>query len=215
MLAFIAWRERVSTARFRRRRRSAIGCPQIRQLREPKQDAATNMPCDRAGGRRGHPHALGAAEGAARHRRPHAARACADRGDRSGRRARSPSWSDPITTRSPREARALAPQAQIFEQTRAARHRACGAGGAPGDRAQARRYSGDVRRHAAGARRKRWPNCARRWRDGAAVAVLGFTPADPTGYGRLVMRGDELIAIREEHDASAGGAQDRASAMAG
>ena len=38
---------------------------------------------------------------------------------------------------------------------------------------------------------------------GAAVAVLGFTPADPTGYGRLVMRGGELIAIREERDANA------------
>jgi bifunctional UDP-N-acetylglucosamine pyrophosphorylase / glucosamine-1-phosphate N-acetyltransferase len=37
---------------------------------------------------------------------------------------------------------------------------------------------------------------------GAAVAVLGFTPADPKGYGRLVMRGDELVAIREERDAS-------------
>ena len=39
--------------------------------------------------------------------------------------------------------------------------------------------------------------------DGAAVAVLGFTPADPTGYGRLVLRGGELVAIREERDASA------------
>jgi len=38
---------------------------------------------------------------------------------------------------------------------------------------------------------------------GAAVAVLGFNAADPTGYGRLVMRGDELVAIREERDASA------------
>jgi bifunctional UDP-N-acetylglucosamine pyrophosphorylase/glucosamine-1-phosphate N-acetyltransferase len=38
--------------------------------------------------------------------------------------------------------------------------------------------------------------------DGAAVAVLGFTPADPTGYGRLVMRGAELVAIREQRDAS-------------
>src|SRR5450756_85304 len=28
---------------------------------------------------------------------------------------------------------------------------------------------------------------------GAAVAVLGFKPADPQGYGRLVMHGDELI----------------------
>jgi bifunctional UDP-N-acetylglucosamine pyrophosphorylase/glucosamine-1-phosphate N-acetyltransferase len=38
---------------------------------------------------------------------------------------------------------------------------------------------------------------------GAAVAVLGFTPADPAGYGRLVMQGDALTAIREERDASA------------
>ena len=39
--------------------------------------------------------------------------------------------------------------------------------------------------------------------DGAAVAVLGFHAADPTGYGRLITKGDELIAIREERDASA------------
>jgi len=38
---------------------------------------------------------------------------------------------------------------------------------------------------------------------GAAVAVLGFRPADPAGYGRLIMAGDELVAIREEADASA------------
>jgi bifunctional UDP-N-acetylglucosamine pyrophosphorylase/glucosamine-1-phosphate N-acetyltransferase len=38
---------------------------------------------------------------------------------------------------------------------------------------------------------------------GAAVAVLGFRPADPTGYGRLVMEGGDLAAIREEKDASA------------
>jgi bifunctional UDP-N-acetylglucosamine pyrophosphorylase / glucosamine-1-phosphate N-acetyltransferase len=37
---------------------------------------------------------------------------------------------------------------------------------------------------------------------GAAVAVLGFTAADPKGYGRLVMRGDDLVAVREERDAS-------------
>ena len=37
---------------------------------------------------------------------------------------------------------------------------------------------------------------------GAAVAVLGFKPADPTGYGRLVMKGDELTAIVEHRDAS-------------
>jgi bifunctional UDP-N-acetylglucosamine pyrophosphorylase/glucosamine-1-phosphate N-acetyltransferase len=37
---------------------------------------------------------------------------------------------------------------------------------------------------------------------GAAVAVLGFRPQDPAGYGRLLMRGVELLAIREDSDAS-------------
>jgi bifunctional UDP-N-acetylglucosamine pyrophosphorylase/glucosamine-1-phosphate N-acetyltransferase len=37
---------------------------------------------------------------------------------------------------------------------------------------------------------------------GAAIAVLGFRPADPTGYGRLIVTGGELAAIREESDAS-------------
>ena len=37
----------------------------------------------------------------------------------------------------------------------------------------------------------------------ADIAVLGFRPADPTGYGRLIMKGTDLIAIREEADASA------------
>jgi bifunctional UDP-N-acetylglucosamine pyrophosphorylase/glucosamine-1-phosphate N-acetyltransferase len=39
--------------------------------------------------------------------------------------------------------------------------------------------------------------------DGAAVAVLGFTPKDAAGYGRLVMSGNDLVAIREEKDATA------------
>jgi bifunctional UDP-N-acetylglucosamine pyrophosphorylase/glucosamine-1-phosphate N-acetyltransferase len=39
-------------------------------------------------------------------------------------------------------------------------------------------------------------------RRGAAVAVLGFRPANPTGYGRLLTRGNELMAIREERDAT-------------
>ena len=38
---------------------------------------------------------------------------------------------------------------------------------------------------------------------GAGVAVLGFRPADPTGYGRLIAdAGGRLLAIREEKDAS-------------
>ena len=35
-----------------------------------------------------------------------------------------------------------------------------------------------------------------------SVAVLGFRSANPTGYGRLVMNGHRLVAIREERDAS-------------
>lgn len=41
-------------------------------------------------------------------------------------------------------------------------------------------------------------------RAGAALAVLGFRAADPTGYGRLLVEGDHLTAIREEADASPG-----------
>ncbi|HET7193050.1 MAG TPA: bifunctional UDP-N-acetylglucosamine diphosphorylase/glucosamine-1-phosphate N-acetyltransferase GlmU [Pseudolabrys sp.] len=38
--------------------------------------------------------------------------------------------------------------------------------------------------------------------EGAAVAVLGFRPDNPLGYGRLLMSGSELLAIREERDAT-------------
>jgi bifunctional UDP-N-acetylglucosamine pyrophosphorylase / glucosamine-1-phosphate N-acetyltransferase len=37
---------------------------------------------------------------------------------------------------------------------------------------------------------------------GAAVAVLGFRPSSPVGYGRLIMAGEQLLAIREEADAT-------------
>jgi bifunctional UDP-N-acetylglucosamine pyrophosphorylase/glucosamine-1-phosphate N-acetyltransferase len=37
---------------------------------------------------------------------------------------------------------------------------------------------------------------------GAAVAVLGFRPESPHGYGRLLMDGNQLAAIREEKDAT-------------
>ena len=38
---------------------------------------------------------------------------------------------------------------------------------------------------------------------GAAMAVAAFRPSDPTGYGRLIIEGDHLVAIREQADASA------------
>ena len=37
---------------------------------------------------------------------------------------------------------------------------------------------------------------------GAAVSVLGFHADDPTGYGRLIEKGGELVAIREQSEAS-------------
>ncbi len=37
---------------------------------------------------------------------------------------------------------------------------------------------------------------------GATLAVLGFRAADPTGYGRLLVEGDQLVAIREQADAT-------------
>src|SRR3984893_9115548 len=37
-------------------------------------------------------------------------------------------------------------------------------------------------------------------KSGAALAVLGFRAADPTGYGRLLVEGNRLIAIREQAD---------------
>src|ERR1700736_4959571 len=39
-------------------------------------------------------------------------------------------------------------------------------------------------------------------KNGAALAVLGFRAADPTGYGRLLVEGDQLVAIREQADAT-------------
>src|SRR5438874_13694092 len=37
---------------------------------------------------------------------------------------------------------------------------------------------------------------------GAVLTVLGFRAADPTGYGRLLLEGDHLVAIREHADAT-------------
>ena len=37
---------------------------------------------------------------------------------------------------------------------------------------------------------------------GMDAAILGFAPADPTGYGRFITDGEQLLAIREHKDAS-------------
>ena len=38
--------------------------------------------------------------------------------------------------------------------------------------------------------------------NGSDIAVLGFHASDPNGYGRLIMKGEQLIGIREEIDAT-------------
>lgn len=38
--------------------------------------------------------------------------------------------------------------------------------------------------------------------DGAAVVALGFEAKDPTGYGRFIMSGDQIVDIREHRDAT-------------
>jgi bifunctional UDP-N-acetylglucosamine pyrophosphorylase/glucosamine-1-phosphate N-acetyltransferase len=38
--------------------------------------------------------------------------------------------------------------------------------------------------------------------EGAAVVAMGFEAKDPTGYGRFITSGDQLLAIREHKDAS-------------
>jgi bifunctional UDP-N-acetylglucosamine pyrophosphorylase/glucosamine-1-phosphate N-acetyltransferase len=38
--------------------------------------------------------------------------------------------------------------------------------------------------------------------EGAAITVIGFRPPNPTGYGRLIEKDGELLAIREERDCS-------------
>jgi len=38
---------------------------------------------------------------------------------------------------------------------------------------------------------------------GLDAAILGFEPADPTGYGRFITDGEQLLSIREHKDASA------------
>ena len=45
-------------------------------------------------------------------------------------------------------------------------------------------------------------NMRQQMADGADLAVLGFETENPQGYGRLLVKGDQLQAIREHNDAS-------------
>ena len=90
-----------------------------------------------------------------------------------------------------------------LRSARTSRHRACRARRTRSARARRRRSAGGVRRHAADFGRDTGTLRAP-LKNGAALAVLGFRAADPTGYGRLLVEGEQLVAIREHADASAG-----------
>ena len=100
-----------------------------------------------------------------------------------------------------REAKTLAPKAKIFQQTerRGTAHAVLAA-----RRAIARKPD-DILVMFADTPLVR-PQVLRELRAalsrGAAVAVLGFRPANPAGYGRLLTQGDELLAIVEDRDAT-------------
>jgi bifunctional UDP-N-acetylglucosamine pyrophosphorylase/glucosamine-1-phosphate N-acetyltransferase len=99
------------------------------------------------------------------------------------------------------EVRRVAPNAEVFEQ----RERLGTAHAVLSARGGLARHPDDVFIMFADTPLVR-PETLRRLRaelaEGAAVAVLGFTPADPAGYGRLIVKDGELLAIREEEDAS-------------
>jgi bifunctional UDP-N-acetylglucosamine pyrophosphorylase/glucosamine-1-phosphate N-acetyltransferase len=101
-----------------------------------------------------------------------------------------------------REARRVAPQAQVFEQ----RERRGTAHAVLSARAAIERGTSDILVMFVDTplvRARTLGNLRAAIGKGTAVAVLAFRPADPTGYGRLLMQGDDLVAIREERDASA------------
>ena len=116
--------------------------------------------------------------------------------------ARSPSWSDPTTDAVAKARKRVAPKAKLFEQ----RERRGTAHAVLAARKAIARKPDDILVMFADTPLVRPATLAKlraALRGGAAVAVLGFRPTDPTGYGRLLTRGDELLAIREERDASA------------
>ena len=177
-------------------------------------DERADLPCDRAGGRRRHAHALGAAEGAARGGGPLAAGACA------GGRARRPAvrgprwWSGPTTRRSrPRRARSCPRRRSSCRRSGAAPRMRCWR-----REAAIERGADDILVIFGDTPLIR-PQTLRRLRaalaDGAAVAVLGFRPADPTGYGRLVTRGRRARRASARRPTRARASARSRSAMAG
>lgn len=96
---------------------------------------------------------------------------------------------------------ALAPEAQFFEQTER-RGTAHAAGMARPLWQEAEGYVAVVYGDHPLLRGENFAGIVARLDAGWDAAILGFEPADPTGYGRFITEGGQLLAIREHKDAS-------------
>ncbi|HEV7278050.1 MAG TPA: bifunctional UDP-N-acetylglucosamine diphosphorylase/glucosamine-1-phosphate N-acetyltransferase GlmU [Devosiaceae bacterium] len=95
----------------------------------------------------------------------------------------------------------LAPGARFFEQTerRGTGHAAAAAREAWQD---AKGYVAIIYGDHPLLRADNFAGIVARLEAGMDAAILGFEPADPTGYGRFITDGERLLAIREHKDAS-------------
>jgi bifunctional UDP-N-acetylglucosamine pyrophosphorylase/glucosamine-1-phosphate N-acetyltransferase len=96
---------------------------------------------------------------------------------------------------------ALAPQARFFEQAER-RGTAHAASMARPVFAEAKGYVAVVYGDHPLLRPENFRLITDRLDAGMDAAILGFVPADPTGYGRFITDGERLLAIREHRDAS-------------
>ena len=97
--------------------------------------------------------------------------------------------------------RKLAPKAQFFEQSerKGTAHAAMMARGAFDT---ATGYVAVTYGDHPLLRARNFEGVLRRLDEGMDAAILGFEPADPTGYGRFITDGERLLAIREHRDAT-------------
>lgn len=96
---------------------------------------------------------------------------------------------------------ALVPDIQFFEQTER-RGTAHAASMAQQAYAEATGYVAIVYGDSPMLRAENFEAIKARLEAGADAAILGFEPVDPTGYGRFILEGEKLLAIREHKDAT-------------
>ena len=162
----------------------------------------TKLPVDHPCRRRGHAHEERAAEGAAQDRRPADGRACGEGGRRRPAAATSRWWSG---TAPKRCARRLRPFAAKAESLRAGERLGTAHAVLAAREAIARGYDdilvmfGDTPLIDAGGADR---GARRSWPKARPSSSSASAPPNPTGYGRLIEKGGELVAIREEKDCS-------------